>query len=80
MAIVPTNEPVTSQLAVQTVERLAQEYPFIRTELLATTAVVLDCQRKVGSKHWRIAYFSSITKSKRGVLHTKKLLFLIAFL
>ena len=38
MAIVPTNEPVTSQLAVQTVERLAQEYPFIRTELLATTA------------------------------------------
>ena len=38
MAIVPTNEPMTSQLAVQTVERLAQEYPFIRTELLATTA------------------------------------------
>ena len=38
MAIVPTNEPMTSRLATQCVERLGREYPFIRVELLATTA------------------------------------------
>ena len=38
MAIVPTNEPMTSQLAVQTIERLTREYPFIRAETIGTTA------------------------------------------
>ena len=38
MAIVPTDVPMTSQVASQTMEALAQAYPFIRKELLATTA------------------------------------------
>lgn len=38
MAIVPTDVPMTAELYVKTVEQLAKEYPFIRTELLATTA------------------------------------------
>ena len=38
MSIVSTIEPMTAQLAVQTVERLAQQYPMIRTETIGTTA------------------------------------------
>ncbi len=38
MAIVPTDVPMTAQLYADTVELLAKEYPFIRTELLANTA------------------------------------------
>ena len=38
MAIVPTNEPMTSALAVQTIERLTNAYPFIRAETIGTTA------------------------------------------
>ena len=38
MAIVPTDVPMTSQLTLQTMEALTQAYPFIPTELLATTA------------------------------------------
>ena len=38
MAIVPTNEPMTSALAVQTIERLMNAYPFIRAETIGTTA------------------------------------------
>ncbi|MBR2046998.1 MAG: M14 family metallocarboxypeptidase [Oscillospiraceae bacterium] len=38
MAIVPTNEPTTAGLAVQSVERLLAEYPFLRGENIGTTA------------------------------------------
>lgn len=38
MAIVPTNEPMTSALCGQCVEALAEEFPFIRTETIGTTA------------------------------------------
>ena len=38
MAIVSTTEPMTSQLAARTVERLIREYPFIRAETIGTTA------------------------------------------
>ena len=38
MAIVPTDVPMTAQLAVRCIENLARTYSFIRTELLATTA------------------------------------------
>ena len=37
MAIVPTDAPMTAQLAAQTLQTLAQAYPFIRTEVLART-------------------------------------------
>ena len=37
MAIVPTDIPMTSQLAVRSIENIARTYPFVRTELLATT-------------------------------------------
>ena len=38
MSIVKTNEPMTSQAAVRAVEELVRTYPFVRAELLATTA------------------------------------------
>ena len=38
MAIVKTDVPMTSALANETIDSLAQAYPFIRTELLTTTA------------------------------------------
>lgn len=38
MSIVPTNEPMTSALAVRSVERLTETYPFIRSEVIGTTA------------------------------------------
>ena len=38
MAIVPTDVPMTSRLALQTMERLEGNDPFLRSELLATTA------------------------------------------
>ena len=37
MAIVPTDIPMTAQLAVTSIESIARTYPFVRTELLATT-------------------------------------------
>ena len=55
MAIVKTDVPMTSQLCNETILKLAQTYPFVRTELLTTTAydrpvrtlVVGDGPRKV---------------------------------
>ncbi len=38
MAIVPTDVPMTAELTGQIVEELAQSYPFLRAETLATTA------------------------------------------
>ena len=38
MSIVPTNEPMTAQLAENCIRRLAETYPFIRTEVIGTTA------------------------------------------
>ena len=38
MAIVPTDVPMTPELTGQTVAALAEAYPFLRTEVLATTA------------------------------------------
>ena len=38
MAIVKTDVPMTSQLANETMETLVQTYPFLRSELLTTTA------------------------------------------
>lgn len=37
MAIVPTDVPMTAQLAVRSIESIARTYPFVRAELLATT-------------------------------------------
>jgi len=38
MAIVPTDAPMTSETAVRSIEQIAAAYPFVRIELLATTA------------------------------------------
>ena len=38
MSIVPTDVPMTSALCEDTIARLAQAYPFVRTRLLTTTA------------------------------------------
>ena len=38
MAIVPTNVPMTSQLYSQTIQQLAEAYPFLKTAVLTTTA------------------------------------------
>ena len=38
MAIVPTDVPMTPELAGQLVEALGEAYPFLRTQTLATTA------------------------------------------
>ena len=38
MAIVPTNVPFTSRLNTETVRQLAETYPFIQSEVIATTA------------------------------------------
>lgn len=38
MAIVPTDVPMTSETAVGSIESIAAAYPFVRMELLATTA------------------------------------------
>ena len=38
MAIVPTDAPMTAETAVRSIERIAAAYPFVRIELLATTA------------------------------------------
>ena len=38
MAIVPTDVPMTPELAEQLAEALAESYPFLRREILATTA------------------------------------------
>ena len=38
MAIVRTDVPMTSELCSQTIEKLTQTYPFLRSELLTTTA------------------------------------------
>lgn len=37
MAIVPTDVPMTAELTVGSIENIAKTYPFVRTELLATT-------------------------------------------
>ena len=38
MAIVPTDVPMTAQLAVRSIESIARTYPFVRTEVIGTTA------------------------------------------
>ncbi|MBR7178850.1 MAG: gamma-D-glutamyl-meso-diaminopimelate peptidase [Oscillospiraceae bacterium] len=38
MSIVPTDVPMTAELAGQTIQTLAETYPFLRTETVATTA------------------------------------------
>ena len=38
MSIVPTAVPMTAELAGQTIQTLAETYPFLRTETVATTA------------------------------------------
>ena len=38
MAIVPTDVPFTSSINTETIRRLTEAYPFIRTETIATTA------------------------------------------
>lgn len=37
MALVPTDTPTTSELTVRSIESIANTYPFVRAELLATT-------------------------------------------
>ena len=60
MSIVPTNEPMTSQLAVRSVERLTQEYPFIRSETIGTTAFGRPIwAMKIGTGDRRVLYSAS---------------------
>ena len=55
MSIVPTDIPMTSGLCEETIVKLTQRYPFLRTETLTTTAfgrpvqtlVIGDGPRKV---------------------------------
>ena len=57
MSIVPTNEPMTSQLAVQSIERLTQTYPFIRSETIGTTAFGRPIwAMKLGTGNRRVLY------------------------
>ena len=60
MSIVPTNEPMTSRLAVQSVERLTQAYPFIRAETIGTTAFGRPIwAMKIGTGNRRVLYSAS---------------------
>ena len=60
MSIVPTNEPMTSQLAVQSVERLTQTYPFIRAETIGSTAFGRPIwAMKIGTGNRRVLYSAS---------------------
>ena len=60
MSIVVTNEPMTSQLAVQSVERLTAEYPFIRSEIIGTTAFGRPIwAMRIGTGDRRVLYSGS---------------------
>lgn len=60
MSIVPTNEPMTSQLAVQSVERLTETYPFIRSEVIGTTAFGRPIwAMRIGTGDRRVIYSAS---------------------
>lgn len=60
MSIVPTNEPMTSRLAVRSVERLTQTYPFIRSETIGTTAFGRPLWAlKIGTGDRRVLYSAS---------------------
>lgn len=60
MSIVPVNEPMTSQLAVQSIERLTQTYPFIRSETIGTTAFGRPLWAlKIGTGNRRVLYSAS---------------------
>lgn len=60
MSIVPTNEPMTSRLAVQSVERLTQTYPFIRSETIGTTAFGRPIwAMRIGTGNRRVLYSAS---------------------
>ena len=57
MSIVPINEPMTSRLAVQSVERLTQTYPFIRAETIGTTAFGRPIwAMRIGTGNRRVLY------------------------
>jgi len=60
MAIVPTDVPMTSVLALQTMERLTQAYPFIRSEFLANTAFGRPIRAiSIGNGPRRVLYAAS---------------------
>ena len=60
MSIVPTSEPMTSALAVQSIERLSQTYPFIRAETIGTTAFGRPIwAMKIGNGNRRVLYSAS---------------------
>ena len=60
MSIVPTNEPMTSALAVQCVERLTREYPFLRAETIGTTPFGRPIwAMKIGAGDRRVLYSGS---------------------
>ena len=57
MSIVPTNVPMTAQLAVQSVEGLLREYPFLRSEPIGTTAFGRPIWAvKIGTGDRRVLY------------------------
>lgn len=60
MSIVPTSEPMTSALAVQSVERLTAHYPFIRSETIGTTAFGRPVwAMRIGTGDRRVIYSAS---------------------
>ena len=60
MSIVVTNQPMTSRLAVQSAERLTAEYPFIRSEIIGTTAFGRPIwAMKIGTGDRRVIYSGS---------------------
>jgi len=57
MPIVATDVPMTSSLCEQTIQAIAQRYPFCRTELLATTAFSRPIwAMSIGSGERRVIY------------------------
>lgn len=60
MSIVPVNEPMTSRLAVESIEQLTQTYPFIRSETIGTTAFGRPLWAlKIGTGNRRVLYSAS---------------------
>ncbi len=60
MAIVRTDVPMTSELCNATIEKLAATYPFLRTELLTTTAFGREIRTLViGEGERRVIYSAS---------------------
>ena len=60
MSVVPTNVPMTSELCRETIRRLVEAYPFLRTRTLTTTAYGRPVQAVIiGEGERRVIYSAS---------------------